>query len=63
MEERKQLMEDENMKEFLNLLDENGLSEHKKDIEYLGQYIDQMESSFEQVLSELKLVRNELSNQ
>lgn len=62
MEERKQLMEDENMKEFLTLLDDNGLSDHKKDIEYLGQYIDQMESSFEQVLNELKLVRNELSS-
>lgn len=62
MEHQKLLMEDENLNKFLTLLDENGLGDHKQDLIYLGQYIDQMESSLNDVLNELKLVRTELSD-
>lgn len=61
MEEKQTLLEYENMKKFLQLLKENGMSEQKLNVEFLAGYVDQMESQFDAVLGELKNVRMELN--
>lgn len=61
MNENKALLEQDNMKIFLQLLEENGMKEQKQEVEFLAGYVDQMESQFSMVLNELKNVRQELS--
>lgn len=61
MEERQALLEQENMKKFLQLLEENGMGDQKHDVEFLAGYVDQMEFQFNNVLDELKNVRQELT--
>lgn len=61
MEERQTLLEYENMKKFLELLEENGMKEQKQEVELLAGYVDKMEFQFNNVLDELKNVRQELS--
>lgn len=61
MEERQTLLEQENMKKFLQLLEENGMSDQKHDVEFIANYVDQMESQFTHVIDELKTVRQELT--
>lgn len=55
------LTEQENMKKFLQLLEENGMHDEKQSVQLLAGYVDQMESHFTTVLEELKNVRQELS--
>lgn len=61
MEQNKNLMDQENMKKFLQLLEENGMHDEKLSVQLLAGYVDQMESQFTTVLEELKNVRQELS--
>lgn len=55
------LMDQENMKKFLQLLEENGMHDGKLSVQLLAGYVDQIESQFTTVLDELKNVRQELS--
>lgn len=59
--EKQALLEYENMKKFLELLEKNGMSEQKLNIEILAGYVDQMGSQFDAVLGELKNVCMELN--
>lgn len=61
MEEKQTLLGQENMKKFLQLLEENGMGKQKQDIEFLAGYVDQMEFQFNNVLEELQTVRQELT--
>lgn len=61
MEKNKNLLEQENMKTFLQLLDENGMHDEKLSVQLLAGYVDQMEFQFNTVLEELKNVRQELN--
>lgn len=61
MEKDKNLLEQENMKTFLQLLDENGMHDEKLSVQLLAGYVDQMEFQFNTVLEELKNVRQELN--
>lgn len=61
MEKNKNLLEQENMKTFLQLLDENGMHDEKLSVQLLARYVDQMEFQFNTVLEELKNVRQELN--
>lgn len=61
MEQNKNLMDQENMKKFLQLLEENGMHDEKLNVQLLAGYVDQMESQFTAVLEELKNVRQELN--
>lgn len=61
MEKDKNLLEQENMKTFLQLLDENGMHDEKLCVQLLAGYVDQMEFQFNTVLEELKNVRQELN--
>ncbi|MEG2330562.1 DUF6674 family protein [Anaerorhabdus sp.] len=61
MEDRQTLLEQNNMKKFLQLLEENGMKEQKQEVEFLAGYIDQMDFQFTNVLDELKNVRQELN--
>lgn len=61
MEDRQELLEQANMKKFLQLLEENGMGEQKQNVEFLADYIDHMEFQFTNVLDELKNVRQELN--
>lgn len=58
---KRQVLEQETMKQFLKLLEENGMHDQKHDVEFLSKYVDQMEFQFNNVLDELKNVRQELS--
>ena len=42
--EKQLLSQQENIKKFSQLLDENGMNDQKKEFEYLIQYIDQMDN-------------------
>lgn len=59
--EKQLLSQQENIKKFSQLLDENGMNDQKKEFEYLIQYIDQMENQFDTVLEELRSVKQELN--
>lgn len=61
MEKDKNLLEQENMKTFLQLLDEKGMHDEKLSVQLLAGYVDQMEFQFNTVLEELKNVRQELN--
>ena len=52
--EKQPLAQQENIKKFSQLLNENGMSDQKKEFDYLIQYIDQMEYQFDTVLEELR---------
>lgn len=56
-----QLLQHESMKKFLQLLNENDMSEQKANVEFLASYVDNMEYQFNTVLDELKNVREELT--
>lgn len=60
--EKQSLAQQENIKKFSQLLNENGMSSQKKEFDYLIQYIDQMEYQFDTVLEELKNVKQELNS-
>lgn len=57
-----QLLQHESMKRFLQLLDENDMSEQKENVEFLATYVDSMEYQINAVLDELKNVQKELAN-
>lgn len=59
--EKHALSQQKNIKKFSQLLDENGMSDQKKEFDYLIQYIDQMENQFDTVLEELRSVKQELN--
>ena len=59
--ENKSLAEYENIKEFLELLDYHGMNNEKKQLEFIIEYVDSAERQFNEVLQELKDVRNELN--
>ena len=59
--EKQILSQQENIKKFSQLLGENGMSDQKKEFDYLIQYIDQMENQFDTVLEELRSVKQELN--
>ena len=59
--ENKSLAEYENIKEFLELLDYHGMNSEKKQLEFIIEYVDSAEKQFNEVLQELKDVRNELN--
>ena len=59
--EKQVLSQQENIKKFSQLLDVNGMSDQKKEFDYLIQYIDQMENQFDTVLEELRSVKQELN--
>ncbi|WP_455684814.1 DUF6674 family protein [Thomasclavelia sp.] len=56
-----QLLQHESMKRFLQLLDENDMSEQKENVEFLATYVDSMEYQLNEVLNELKNVKTELT--
>lgn len=55
------LKEQENLKELFRLLEENGMEQEKKQVIQMADYIDSMETKMEDVLSELKSMREQLS--
>lgn len=59
--ENKSLAEYENIKKFLELLDYHGMNNEKKQLEFIIEYVDSSEKQFNEVLQELKDVRNELN--
>lgn len=61
MEHKQNLLDQENMKSFLQLLEENGMHDEKLSVQLLAGYVDQMEFQFNTVLEELKSVRQELN--
>ena len=61
MEQKQNLLDQENMKSFLQLLEENGMHDEKLSVQLLAGYVDQMEFQFNTVLEELKSVRQELN--
>lgn len=61
MEQNKNLMDQENMKKFLELLEDNGMHDEKLSVQLLAGYVDQMEVQFTAVIEELKNVRQELN--
>lgn len=61
MEQKQNLLDQENMKSFLQLLEENGMHDEKLSVQLLAGYVDQMEFQFNTVLEELKNVRQELN--
>lgn len=58
--ENKSLAEYENIKEFLELLDYHDMNNEKKQLEFIIDYVDSAEKHFNEVLQELKDVKNEL---
>ena len=52
------LKEQDNFKELLRLLDENGLHEEKGQVMHLADYIDNMDHQFGKVLKELQTVKH-----
>ena len=52
--------EQENLKELFRILDENGLSEEKKQVLKLADYIESMDEQFGKVLSELQEVKQQM---
>ena len=61
MQLNRNLMDQENMNKFLQLLEENGMHDEKLNVQLLAGYVDQMELQFTTVLEELKNVRQELN--
>lgn len=55
------LKEQENLKELFRLLEKNGMEQEKKQVFQMADYIDSMETKMEDVLSELKSMREQLS--
>ena len=55
------LKEQENLKELFRLLEKNGMEQEKKQVLQMADYIDSMETKMEDVLSELKSMREQLS--
>ena len=55
------LKEQENLKELFQLLEKNGMEQEKKQVLQMADYIDSMETKMEDVLSELKSMRELLS--
>lgn len=58
--ETKSLAEYESIKEFLELLDYQGMTHEKRQLEFIIEYVDTTEKQFDQVLQELKNVKKEL---
>lgn len=55
------LLNDKNMMKFLDLLDENGMGNQKKEVVFLAKYIDQIDEHFNVMLKELQEVKQELN--
>ena len=55
------LMEQPEIVELFRVLEGNGLTKEQKEVESLVKYLDGMESQFEQVLEELRDVKEQLS--
>lgn len=55
------MKEQENLKELFLLLEQNGMEQEKKQVQQMADYIDTMEEKMGEVLSQLKIMQEQLS--